>query len=119
MRKKNMINMLVFCSLISANEAITAAPTYLPVTDVSAGLADGKTWNMAATDGKKGQILFNAGGTGQIQKPVKLKIKWVTKGNEFCMKMGFMLGTKCFQAVKTANGYQGFSNGKASITFTR
>jgi hypothetical protein len=96
-----------------------ATPAFIPIADAVAGLADGQPWDMKAADGKSGRVRFDRDGTGRIESPVGIKIAWVAKGEEFCMKMGFMLGTRCFQAVRTANGFQGYTKGKPSITFSR
>jgi hypothetical protein len=95
------------------------AQTYMKAAEASAGIADGRVWNMLASDGKKGKLTFTRDGKGKISEPISKSIAWTANGNTFCMKMGFMLGTKCFQVVKIANGFQGYTNGKPSIKFTR
>lgn len=74
---------------------------------------------MVSADGKSGQVPFDKGGTGEIERPIRKSIKWAVEGDAFCIRMGFMLGTKCFQTIKTATGYQGYSRGKASVSFSR
>jgi hypothetical protein len=96
-----------------------AAPPYLSRADVVSGLADGQAWTMANSDGRGGRIRFNADGTGAIESPIQRRIRWTIDGNSFCMRMGFMLGTRCFQARRSGKGFQGYTNGKASVRFTR
>jgi hypothetical protein len=97
----------------------SVGPSYLSRADVVAALADGKSWAMSSADGRNGRIRFNADGTGEIESPIKRRIKWTIDGNTFCMRMGFMLGTRCFQATRSTNTVQGYSNGKPSVRFTR
>ncbi len=99
--------------------AADAAPTYLTGADVVSGLADGQAWTMKNSDGRSGSIRFNTDGTGAIESPIKRNIRWTIDGNTFCMRMGFMLGTRCFQATRSGNGFQGYTKGKPSVKFTR
>ncbi len=112
---------LSFATALSASAVIAPvqAQTYMPIQNVRAGLTDGKAWKMVAADGKNAMVTFTADGKGQIKGPVNLGIKWSVKNQEFCMNMGFMLGTRCFQAVAIKGGYQGYTKGKPSIRFTR
>jgi hypothetical protein len=96
-----------------------AEPPYLSRADVVSGLVDGQAWTMANSDGRGGRIRFNADGTGAIESPIKRRIRWTIDGNTFCMRMGFMLGTRCFQATRSRTGFQGYTNGRASVRFTR
>jgi hypothetical protein len=106
--------------LAAQASSTTAAPTsYLSGSDVVASLVDGQPWTMANTDGRNGRIRFNADGTGKIESPIKRNIRWTIDGNTFCMRMGFMLGTRCFQATRSASGIQGYTKGKQSVRFTR
>jgi hypothetical protein len=102
-----------------ASSATPAAEAYLPRDEAISGLVDGQLWTMTNTDGRNGRIRFNADGTGAIESPIKRRIKWTIEGNTFCMRMGFMLGTRCFQATRDGNGFQGYTKGKASVRFTR
>ena len=97
----------------------TAAPTYLSRADVVADLVDGQLWTMTNSDGRNGRIRFNDDGTGAIESPIKRRIKWTIEGNTLCMRMGFMLGTRCFQAMRSGSGFQGYTKGKTSVRFTR
>lgn len=99
--------------------AAQAGPRYLPTSDLVAALADGRSWNMVAADGKKGVVRFDRDGTGAIERPIRRPIRWKADAERFCMQMGFILGTKCFQAVATADGFQGFAGGKPSVRFSR
>jgi hypothetical protein len=102
-----------------ASSTAPAPPPYLSGADVVAGLVDGQSWAMANTDGRNGRIRFNADGTGKIESPIKRNIRWTIEGNTFCMRMGFMLGTRCFQASRSASGFQGYTKGKPSVRFSR
>ncbi|MBL0923989.1 MAG: hypothetical protein IBJ12_05925 [Sphingomonadaceae bacterium] len=104
---------------MQAASATPVAPTYLSRADVVAGLVDGQPWNMANTDGRNGRIRFNADGTGAIESPIQRRIRWTTDSNRFCMRMGFLLGTRCFQATRISTGFQGYTDGRASVRFTR
>jgi hypothetical protein len=95
------------------------APVYLSRADVVAGLADGQPWTMTNSDGRNGRIRFNADGTGAIESPIRRRIRWTVDGNTFCMRLGFMLGTRCFQATRDGSGFQGYTNGRASVRFAR
>jgi hypothetical protein len=106
-------------SILSYTEAPQQQLIYLSASEVSVRLADGQSWTMVGADGKKGRIRFDPNGTGAIEHPIKRKIQWSVDGNSFCMKLGSMLGTKCFQAVKTPDGFQGYSKGKPNVRFTR
>jgi hypothetical protein len=97
----------------------SATPAYLSRADVVAGLVDGQPWTMTNTDGRNGRIRFNADGTGAIESPIRRRIRWTMDGNTFCMRLGFMLGTRCFQAVRNGSGFQGYTDGRASVRFTR
>ncbi|MGL5839118.1 MAG: hypothetical protein ACRCY3_11505 [Sphingorhabdus sp.] len=96
-----------------------ATPSYLPRADIVSGLVDGQPWTMANSDGRGGRIRFNTDGTGAIESPIQRRIRWTVEGNTFCMRMGFMLGTRCFQATRSGNGFQGYTNGRPSVRFTR
>jgi hypothetical protein len=96
-----------------------ATPDYLSRADVVAGLVDGQPWTMTNTDGRNGRIRFNADGTGAIESPIRRRIRWTMDGNTFCMRLGFMLGTRCFQAVRNGSGFQGYTDGRASVRFAR
>jgi hypothetical protein len=98
----------------------TAAPAeFLSRAEIVAGLVDGQPWTMTNTDGRTGRIRFNADGTGAIESPIRRRIRWTVTDNRFCMQLGFMLGTRCFQAVRNASGFQGYTNGRASVRFAR
>jgi hypothetical protein len=118
-----MRHVLTYCALslpiLVSVAPLKAEPAYLPASEISAGLADGQPWAMVSADGKNGRIRFDRNGTGAIVQPLSRNIKWSVDGNAFCMKLGFLLGTKCFQAVKTETGYQGYIKGKPRIRFSR
>jgi hypothetical protein len=106
--------------LIMQSPASTpATPAYLSRADVVAGLVDGQPWTMTNTDGRNGRIRFNADGTGAIESPIRRRIRWTIEGNIFCMRLGFMLGTRCFQATRNSGGFQGYTDGRASVRFAR
>jgi hypothetical protein len=71
---------------------------------------------MTNSDGRGGRIRFNADGAGAIESPIQ---RWTIDGNTFCMRMGFMLGTRCFQATRNGRGFQGYTKARASVRFTR
>jgi hypothetical protein len=104
---------------IQAPSTTAAPPPYLSGAEIVSGLADGQPWTIANSDGRSGRIRFNANGTGAIESPVKRRIRWTIGGNTFCMRMGFMLGTRCFQATRSSNGFQGYNKGRATVRFTR
>jgi hypothetical protein len=97
----------------------SAAPSYLSRADVVSGLVDGQPWAMVNNDGRSGRIRFNADGTGAIESPIQRRIRWTIDGNIFCMRMGFMLGTRCFQTTRNGSGFQGYTNGRPSVRFSR
>jgi hypothetical protein len=104
---------------MQAPASAPATPAYLSRTDVVAGLVDGQPWTMTNADGRNGRIRFNADGTGAIESPIRRRIRWTMEGNTFCMRLGFMLGTRCFQAVRNGSGFQGYTDGRASVRFAR
>ncbi len=104
---------------IQAPSPTPVAPVYLSGADVVSGIVDGQLWTMANSDGRGGRIRFNADGTGMIESPIQRRIRWTIDGNTFCMRLGFMLGTRCFQATRTSGGFQGYTKGRASVRFTR
>lgn len=110
---------LVVSTVAATAATATAGPTYMEPPSLVAALADGRTWNMVGADGQNGVIRFDRDGTGAIERPIRRRIRWNVDGDRFCMQMGFMLGTKCFQAVATANGFQGFTGAKPSVRFSR
>jgi hypothetical protein len=83
-----------------------ATPAYLSRADVVVGLVDGQPWTMTNTDGRNGRIRFNADGTGAIESPIRRRIRWTMDGNTFCMRLGFMLGTRCFQGSEMAAAFR-------------
>lgn len=116
------ITLTHLAAVLIAMQAPSTSPAespYLSRADVVSGLVDGQTWTMTNSDGRNGRIRFNADGTGAIESPIKRSIRWTIDGNTFCMRMGFMLGTRCFQATRSGNGFQGYTKSKASVWFTR
>jgi hypothetical protein len=110
---------LTLAAAAAVSAAPAAQPDYLPCAEVAAILADGQLWTMAASDGKNGRIRFNADSTGRIEQPVSRNIRWSIRRNQFCMRMGFMLGTRCFDGGRTATGIQGHTNGRPNVAFSR
>ncbi len=117
---------------IFVTAAIAAALITMPVASLQAqstarisastlatALADGKPWNFTVPDGKTGRMIFNKDGSGQLIAPRTMKISWVIKGQEFCIKMGMMLGTRCVTATQVKNGYQTYQKNKPGFLFTR
>jgi hypothetical protein len=86
---------------MQAPSASPAQPTYLSRSDVVSDLVDGQLWTMRNGDGRNGRI------------------RWTGEGNTFCMRMGFMLSTRCFQAACTSDGFQDYTDGRASVRFAR
>jgi hypothetical protein len=119
MSPASLAHLAAVLAAMQASPTTPVAPLYLSRADVVSGLVDGQAWTMANSDGRGGRIRFNADGTGAIESLIQRRIRWTIDGNTFCMRMGFMLGTRCFQATRTSSGFQGYTNGRASVRFTR
>lgn len=87
--------------------------------ELSKALVDGKPWNWVVPDGKSGKMTFLPGGKAKFSGPMTMDVSWKIKGQEFCIAMGLMLGTKCLTAKTAKGGYQTFEKGKAGFLFTR
>ncbi|WP_027062374.1 hypothetical protein [Mesorhizobium loti] len=58
-------------------------------------------------------------GSGLLEGPIKQAVTWEIKGNELCIKMGVMIGTKCLTGVAVKSGFQTFHHRDAAFLFTR
>ncbi len=115
----NSAHLAAVLMALQAPSTAAAAPIHLSRAEVVSGLVDGRAWTMTSGDRRSGRIRFNPDGTGAIESPIKRTIRWTIDDNTFCMRMGFMLGTRCFQATRTENGFQGYTDGRPSVRFTR
>ncbi len=112
-----------------AQAAPVPAPAHAPVAltqdqavttaDLAKALVDGKPWNWVVPDGKSGKMTFLPGGKAKFSGPMTMDVSWKIKGQEFCIAMGLMLGTKCLTAKTAKGGYQTFEKGKPGFLFTR
>lgn len=105
--------------LVASTAHAQTAPKPLAPAAAAKALVDGRPWNWSVPDGKKGRMTFNVDGTGKLEGPVTMGIKWSVKGPDFCIAMGFMLGTKCVTVVPSTRGYQTFNKGVPAFLFTR
>jgi hypothetical protein len=111
-------------SAFAQTQPVVSAPTQAqaqPVTtaDLAKALVDGKPWNWVVPDGKSGKMTFMPGGKAKFSGPMTMNVSWKIKGQEFCIAMGLMLGTKCLTATAAKGGYQTFEKGKPGFLFTR
>jgi hypothetical protein len=121
MRKSIIIRvMMAVLPLGALSSPAAAQPAQtMPVQALAKGLVDGKPWNWTVPDGKKGRLTFSPNGKALFEGPIRMDIKWVIKGDTFCLKMGMMLGTKCLTGRAVKGGYQTFEKNKAAFHFTR
>jgi hypothetical protein len=105
--------------LLTSPVMASAKPEYISGTVARTALTDGKSWAMTSTDGKKATFTFYSNGTGRFSGPIKKSIKWKMDGENFCIVMGMMLGTKCLRFTVIDGGYQGYAKDKPGMTFRR
>jgi hypothetical protein len=111
--------LMIAASFFASTTAASAAPDYISGAAARAALADGKPWAMTSADGKKATFTFNGDGKGKLTGPISKSIKWTMEGDNFCIAMGMMLGTRCLRFVAIKGGYQGYVKDKPGMAFRR
>jgi hypothetical protein len=97
-----------------------AAERMMTAEALSIALADGKPWKFSAPEGLNGTIIFQRNGKVTLTQGKRtVKAKWHVKGQEICLAMGIMLGTKCLTGVAEGRGYQTYEKNKRAFLFTR
>ena len=115
----SVLSATVAASIFASAGMAAEKMEYISGAVVRTSLADGKPWSMTSADGKKAMFTFNSDGTGKLSGPITMSIKWKLKGENFCIAMGMMLGTKCFRFVAVKGGYQGYAKDKPGMAFRR
>jgi hypothetical protein len=118
MKSHTLIVALVALPTVASAQTVPVATPLAPAV-LAKGLADSKPWNWTVPDGKAGKMTFMPGGKAVLYGPITMNIGWAVKGQEFCIAMGMMLGTKCLTATAVKGGYQTFQKGKPAFLFTR
>jgi hypothetical protein len=119
MIRSHLITAMVAVAFLSSANIASAKPDYISGATARTALTDGKPWSMTSPDGKKATFTFNSDGSGKVSGPINKSIKWKMDGENFCIAMGMILGTKCQQFVAINGGYQGYAKDKPGMTFRR
>jgi hypothetical protein len=110
---------LLLVAVPSQARSSQTAPAFMTEKALAEALADGKSWNWTVPDGKAGKMVLHKDGSGILEGPITIKVRWAIKGQYFCIKMGVFLGTKCLTGFAVNRGYQTYLNKKPGFLFYR
>jgi hypothetical protein len=115
--KKLFSNAFATLSLVGLLLAAAVGSSF--AKDISAVIADGKSWKAVRSDGGTMTMTLNPDGTGKMSAGImRLNVRWKPFPKGFCLQ-GTPEGDKCVVLRKTPGGYQAYENNVLMLTLSR